>query len=372
MYRATLVGLPLFLTQVYQSACCSCTGALYDFPRTLPDSLFLNAPSALPPPAAPAAAPARTIRMVRMDPTDEPCPCMTTPAPGSVTDAPGSPEEAKKEVRSTVDDAGADVLKDVNEDIREISEDEIAQLKAAERKAKAAAKDEIGSVQDKELDAVAGGIADDRQAQHGTLRDMRAHAKQTAEGESSEIVAGAAAAGGIKAHAVVGSLEAGAQEEVFKSEARITALREQVEELVRTGHVGAERVENAAKEAELIASKDPIKRSREAIKLATEAEEQTMSVEETAVHAQRMAEMAARVAVDAQNMAKKAITTAQGAERSADNALAGANYNKALIVKLRARAALAVRNVKEAFSEAANAERNAHIAKNDAETYMNR
>lgn len=311
-------------------------------------------PTVAPQAAAPAAAsPPGVAAGPPLGPTPE-CPCMTTPNPNT-TPQPGSPEDAKKDIHKSMEDLSKEKNKEVKEQVGKSGDEEIAEVKKLSDEAKASANGKLAKVSRQEFDIVSANYREQADRDELKLDSLRNHAVQEGTADAESVTQATEDVADLKAKTVVGQVMDSTKAEIKESQQRALEITKKTRGMVHEANLSAERVENAAKEAQMAALKEPRHRAAEAQRQSIKAGEDVMALQPDALQSQKIAEAAAAVAWEAQKTANKALQDAKLAVKASESAYQDALTNKANLVKLKERANQATKEIKTAKTSAANA-----------------
>jgi hypothetical protein len=292
---------------------------------------------------------------------------MTTPSPNT-TPAPGSPDDAKEDIHKSIDELSKEKKKDVEGDIGKAGDGEVAHVKKQAAEAKQLASAKLSKVGDKELDVVSSDWRQQSDNNELKMDALRHEAEVEATLKAEQVTQASEDVAHLKAQTVVGNVMAGTKMEIAKSKERAFEMTRKTQGMVHEARLSAERVENAAKEAQMAALKEPRHRAAEAQRQSIKAGEQVMTLQPEALQSQKIAEAAAAVAWEAQKTANKALIASKLAVQASEAAYQAALTNKDSLVKLKERANQATKEIKTAYTSAVNAEQQAMGATRDVKT----
>lgn len=333
------------------------------FLGTAPPIQFMgNAPPTVAPQAGGPAAAGPPL-----GPTPD-CPCMTTPNPNT-TPQPGSPEDAKEEIHTSIDELSKEKEKEAKDAADKAGADEVEELKRLRKEAKDKANGQLSKVGDEELHVVESNWREQSDSNELRLDGLRRNAKLEGTLKAEAVTQATEEVADQKAQTVVGNIMSSTKVEIAKSEERAVELTRKAKGMVHEARLSAERVENAAKEAQMAALKEPRHRAAEAQRQSIKAGESVMILQPEALQSQKIAEAAAAVAWEAQKTARKALEDSKAAVKASESAYQDALVNKENLVKLKKRAEEASKQIKVAQSSATNAVQAATGAINDIKAY---
>jgi hypothetical protein len=283
---------------------------------------------------------------------------MTTPNPDT-TPSPGSPDDAKEDIVKSIDETSKENEKAAVGVAEEVGKQEVKEVKALPDAAKAEANAKLSKVGSKELDIVSATLRDEADRDELKMDWLRNRAKKTATADAEGVTQATEEVADAKARTVIGNVLHGTKKEITASEDRAFELHTEAKDMVHEANLAAERVENAAKEAKMAALKEPRERAAEAQRQSIKAGEKVIALQPEALQSQKIAEAAAVVAWEAKQTADKALSDSKAAVTASEEAYQDALANKDRLVKLKAKAKKAAKEIKMAGTSAVNAEQQA-------------
>lgn len=313
-------------------------------------------PTTAPQPAAPAAAPPPLL----LGPTPE-CPCMTTPSPNT-TPQPGSPDDAKKDIEKGIGEYSKENEANALKVAEETGAQQVDEVNKLPGEAGELARAKLSKVGDKELDSVKHRLQEEADRDELRMDALRAAAKEKGKQNAEDVTQATEEVADMKARTVMGNVLAGTHAEIDAAETRAVKISIEAKDMVHEAKLSAEKVENAAMEAKMAALKEPRERVAEAARQSIKTGEKVMELQPEALQSQKIAEAAAAVAWEAKQTADKALADAKAAVTASEHAYHDALANKDKLVKLKARAKEASKEIKVAQASVVNAEQQATAA----------